>query len=149
MPNRRVSLASRVKAETGTAVRFAIVGGVATATHALVAVALFESGFLPALAANVGGFLVAFIVSFLGHHFWSFAATRNEGEAGRRIRRFFILALSGFALNSGVLASWLQFTAWPESLGILFSIAIVPALTFLGARLWAFSSQESSSSDQT
>ncbi|WP_417670258.1 GtrA family protein [Roseibium sp.] len=139
MPAETRSLQSRAKAEAGTAIRFAIVGGLATLTHAAVAVLLFETDLLPALIANLAGFLVAFGVSFAGHHFWSFSATRHNGGTGKRMRRFFILAVTGFALNSSVLASWIGLTNWPETLGILFSIAIVPALTFLGARLWAFS----------
>jgi hypothetical protein len=34
---------------------------------------------------------------------------------------------------------WLSLTPWPDLLGLMVSIAIVPALSFLGARLWAFS----------
>lgn len=128
----------RALAEATTAIRFAIVGGAATATHAMVALVLLEARLLPALLANLGGFLVAFAVSFVGHHYWSFASARHPGAATRRMRRFFILAVSGFALNSGVLASWIGFTSWPENIGLLISIAVVPVLTFLGARLWAF-----------
>ncbi|WP_289035277.1 GtrA family protein [uncultured Roseibium sp.] len=135
------SYQDRAKAEAGTAVRFAIVGGVATLTHSGVALLLLQSGLLPAFLANTGGFVIAFAVSFLGHHHWSFRTENSGAEAGRRMRRFFLLALAGFALNSSVLAGWLGLTSWPESLGILFSIAVVPALTFLGARLWAFSAK--------
>lgn len=133
---------SKVVAEAGTAGRFAVVGAVATATHAGVAVTLLNTNLLNAFPANIVGFLVAFAVSFSGHHFWSFAATHTPGQTFRRIRRFFLLAISGFALNSGVLASWLAFTPWPDTLGILFAIAVVPALTFLGARFWAFSAPQ-------
>ncbi|MEJ8475754.1 GtrA family protein [Roseibium algae] len=133
------SLHHRVKTEVGTAFRFAIVGATATLTHATAALALLETGTLSAFPANIAGFLVAFVVSFVGHHRWSFASTQQDGKAHQRMRRFFVLALIGFALNSSVLAGWLGLTSWPQSLGILFSIAVVPALTFFGARLWAFS----------
>lgn len=134
------SLKQQVKSEARTAGRFAIVGLAATATHAAVALCLLKFGLLSAFPANICGFLVAFSVSFTGHHLWSFSSLRGDGRTGQRMRRFFVLAIVGFALNSGILAAWLDFTAWPDALGILVSIAIVPALTFLGARLWAFSS---------
>jgi putative flippase GtrA len=149
MTNENPAFRHRAKAEAGTALRFAIVGAAATITHASVALLLFEGGILGAFAANIGGFLVAFGVSFIGHHHWSFASTRHNAKTGQRMRRFFVLALAGFALNSGVLASWLGLTSWPESLGILFSIAVVPALSFAGARLWAFSGAGKPSSPST
>lgn len=133
------SLKHKIRGEAHTAGRFAIVGLAATGTHAAVALCLLEFGLLSAFPANICGFLVAFVVSFTGHHLWSFSGSRDDGRTGQRMRRFFILAIAGFALNSGILAAWLDLTAWPDALGILVSIAIVPALTFLGARLWAFS----------
>lgn len=128
----------RLQREARSAGRFALVGAAATATHALVAMtALRGLGLQPHLA-NVCGFLIAFAVSFYGHHVWSFAHTREAGSAGRRMLRFLFVALAGFALNSGVLTGWLSLTDWPESLGLLISIAVVPAASFLLARFWAF-----------
>ncbi|ADZ68892.1 GtrA family protein [Polymorphum gilvum] len=135
MPDAPVPLAAQLRREALTAGRFVVVGLIATATHAGVALALLWLGVLPAFPANVIAFLVAFLVSFTGHHVWSFPGT---GDAARRMRRFFLLALAGFLVNSGALAAWLEWTPWPDSLGILVAIAVVPAVTFLGARLWAF-----------
>ncbi len=129
----------KLKTETASAGKFAIVGVLATLTHAGVATSLLASGALPALAANLGGYLVAFWVSFGGHYFWSFAHLRRQGTALKSIVRFLIISVSGFLLNSTILSLWLKLTPWSELAGLLFSIAIVPALTFLAARLWAFS----------
>lgn len=128
-----------LKTETTAAGKFAIVGILATLTHAAVAGGLLETGQLSAFPANICGFLVAFFVSFGGHYFWSFAHLRQQSTAMKTMTRFLVIALSGFALNSTVLALWLGLTPWPDLIGLMFSIAIVPALTFLGARLWAFS----------
>lgn len=128
-----------LRTETAAAGKFAIVGVLATVTHAVVAAGLLQSGVLGAFPANICGFLVAFGVSFSGHYFWSFAHLRQQGKAVRSMTRFLVIALSGFALNSFVLALWLELTPWPDLFGLLVSIAIVPALSFLGARLWAFS----------
>ncbi|MES0812969.1 GtrA family protein [Roseibium sp. SCPC15] len=132
----------KLKTETAAAGKFAIIGVIATLTHASVASYLLEAGTLSAFPANIFGFLVAFSVSFSGHYYWSFSHLRRDGTALKSMRRFLIISLSGFLLNSTVLALWLQFTPWPDLFGLLFSIAIVPAFTFVGARLWAFSHRQ-------
>ncbi|WP_297845121.1 GtrA family protein [uncultured Roseibium sp.] len=129
----------RLKTETAAAGKFAVIGVLATLTHAIVAGSLLQSGMLPAYPANVCGFLVAFCVSFTGHYFWSFSHLRRKGTAIRSMVRFLVIAVAGFLLNTTVLALWLTLTPWPDLIGLLFSIAIVPALSFAGARLWAFS----------
>jgi len=128
-----------LKAEAGAAGKFALVGIAATLTHAGISGFLLETGALPAMLANLAGFAVAFGVSFCGHFYWSFSHLRQQGTALKAMLRFFLIAVSGFALNSSVLALWLSFTPWPDLLGLMVSIAIVPALTFAAARMWAFS----------
>jgi putative flippase GtrA len=120
--------------EALTAGRFAIVGSVATATHAAGALVMFYSG-MPAFPANAVGFILGFGVSFAGHHLWSFRGSTN---LGRRIRRFFALALLGFLVNSSTLAAWLAFTPWPQAVGLIISNGAIPGVTYVGARLWAF-----------
>ena len=130
---------SRAVGEILAASRFGIVGLAATGVHAGVALALAMPGILPPLLANTAAFLTAFVVSFAGHHFWSFPQDDKAKKRWKaRLPRFFLIALLGFAANSGALASWLVFTDWPQSAGILFAIVLVPAVTFLGSRLWAF-----------
>lgn len=133
--NKRQSL----KTEAGAAGKFALVGIAATLTHAGLSATLLEAAVLPAMLANLAGFIIAFGVSFCGHYYWSFAHLRQKSTARKAMVRFFLIAVSGFALNSSVLALWLSFTPWAELLGLLVSIAIVPALTFVAARMWAFS----------
>ncbi|WP_107991237.1 GtrA family protein [Breoghania corrubedonensis] len=129
----------RAVGEILAASRFGIVGLAATAVHAGVALGLAMPGILPPLVANTIAFLTAFAVSFAGHHFWSFPqAPQAKRRWKARLPRFFLIALMGFAANSGALASWLAFTNWPQSVGILLAIVLVPAVTFLGSRLWAF-----------
>lgn len=131
-----------LKTEAGAAGKFAIVGIAATLTHAGVSGVLLEIGWLPAMLANLAGFVIAFGVSFSGHYYWSFSHLRQHNAALKAMVRFFLIAVSGFALNASVLALWLSFTPWPELLGLMIAIAIVPALTFVAARMWAFSHTE-------
>lgn len=136
---------SRLLREVLTASRFGIVGLAATAVHAGVALALAVPAILPPLVANTVAFLTAFIVSFAGHHFWSFPQDPGTEKQWRaRLPRFFLIALAGFAANSGALATWLALAPWPDSVGIVLSIGLVPIVTFLGSRLWAFRDTPSS-----
>lgn len=123
----------RLLREFATIARFGIVGVSAAVVHACVAVGLLELAHVPPMLSNIGGFLVAFIVSFTGHHAWSFRSD-DEVQTGQRMRRFFVLAV----LNNGALAALLKFTQLPGAVGIIIAIFVVPPLTFLGARLWAF-----------
>jgi len=141
--SRAAGRAARVKTEAGKAGRFAVVGAIATLVHTAVSLGLLQLGVLSAFPANIAGFLVAFCFSFAGHHFWSFADSRQDAKTTHRMRRFFVIALTGFLINSSVLTAWLALTPWPDSLGLLISIAIVPGLSFIGARFWAFSSSQS------
>ncbi|MEL7528148.1 MAG: GtrA family protein [Pseudomonadota bacterium] len=127
-----------LKTEGAAVGKFAIIGVLATLTHAVVASVLFETGLLKVVPSNVCGFLAAFIVSFSGHYFWSFSHLRQAGTMLKSMAKFLIISVSGFALNSTILALWLAFAPWPEIYGLWLAIAVVPAFSFVGARLWAF-----------
>ena len=56
--------------------KFGFVGGIATLVHMLIGVTLVHSGW-PALAANLVSFVIAFVVSFMGHYGFSFSNQEN------------------------------------------------------------------------
>lgn len=124
--------------ETASAGKFAIVGLFATFTHAFVAATLLETGLMTPYPANITGFVVAFCVSFSGHYWWSFSHLRANSSALKSMFRFLVIAVAGFALNAAILGLWLIVTPWPDVIGLILAILIVPAFTFLGSRLWAF-----------
>ncbi|WP_306117701.1 MULTISPECIES: GtrA family protein [unclassified Roseitalea] len=115
--------------------RFAGVGMAATLAH--VATALIAQGPFgaPAQLANLTGFCAAVLVSYLGHGRLTFDANDTHGV---RMPRFVAVALAGLAVSSAVTA------IVHGQLGASFALAMalvaitVPALTFLGARFWAF-----------
>ncbi|WP_110655652.1 GtrA family protein [Salinicola halimionae] len=122
----------RLKREAKTAARFGLVGGVATAAHLSVAAILSASWpGLSEFVVNLCGFLVAFQISLVGHRRLTF---RRRGRA----RRFFTLALLGFALNNGVLAALLASTDIAGFWAIGIATLTVPLITYVGSRLWAF-----------
>jgi putative flippase GtrA len=128
---------------------FVLVGCVAAGTHMIVVALLVEALHFRILAANVIGFSVAFFVSFGGHSRLTFP-TRAEGRAAAR-KRFFIIALTGFAVNQSAYASGLD--AMGERGGTLYLpllflvLAGVAGFTFTMSKFWVFAFPETRAQD--
>jgi putative flippase GtrA len=114
--------------------RFGIVGIVATLTHMAVAHAglalLTNSPYLASLA----GFLSAFCVSYLGHYHFTFGADSVHSKA---LPRFVAIAVTGF-LTSLVVIKAVTFYGLPPDVSLTVSILLIPGLTYIASRLWAF-----------
>ncbi len=114
--------------------RFGIIGLLATATHAAIYGYAVSRTAIPPLTANPAAFVVAFVISFLGHRYWTFA----EQEPERALPKFLATALLGFASN--------QFITWlvvehlhKPPLAVLYGIFLVtPVLVFVFSKYWAF-----------
>ncbi|QBK04876.1 GtrA family protein [Hylemonella gracilis] len=117
---------------------FVAVGTMAALTHWGVAVLLVSRlTWAPALA-NVAGWLVAFVVSFTGHHFLTFRDALTPWSVAAR--RLFLISAGNFVLNEIVYITLLRSTDLPYD-GLLAGILIAQAvLTFLASRYWAFRS---------
>ncbi len=122
--------------DTFQPLRFLLVGGMATATHMLVAALMFALYAAPSpYLVNVLAFLVAFMVSFYGHRHITF---KTAGS----LRRFLLVAVGGFLANNAILMGCL--TAGVNSLAaVIIATACVPVLTYLASSLWAFKKKES------
>lgn len=127
---RRVELKSSV-------VSFLLVGCSAAAVHLLVVFAFVNLGGISALWANPLGFLTAFTVSYFGHSRWTFPL--DTTQHGRAVRRFFVLATTGFALNQTAFNWGLGWVGQQFYLPLLAVVMIfVAAATFVLSKLWAF-----------
>ena len=115
---------------------FLLVGCAAAGVHWAVATAcVVWAGLLP-LQANVVGWLVAFFVSFTGHHFLSF---QGHGAAiGRTAWRFFGISAMGFAINEASYALLLRYSPWRYDLLLALVLVGVAGLTYFLSRHWAF-----------
>ncbi|SHE30761.1 GtrA family protein [Thermomonas hydrothermalis] len=115
---------------------FIAVGGVASAIHWLVAVALVERLAFHPLAANGVGWLTAFGVSFAGHHCLTFRG--HSVPVHHAAGRFFLLSALGFAINEATYALALKLSdlGYAVLLGIV--LILVAALTWLVSRFWVF-----------
>lgn len=120
------------------AVRFGLVGAMATLVHMLIGVTLVAAGW-PALAANPISFLIAFVISFMGHYGFSFSDQANT--VAESLKRFTFVACGGFVLNEALLAALVLMTPLLPSVALLVSTGAAATATFFASRNWAFRTQ--------
>ncbi len=114
---------------------FGAVGLAASLTHFLVASALFSLAAIPIFFANVVGFSIAFLVSYMGHYHLSF---RSTAPAISALSRFLAVALSGFALNNLVLFILHAGLGFHELVALAGAIVVSAGFVFVLSKLWAF-----------
>lgn len=115
---------------------FVAVGCTAAAVHFAVVVLLVTHAGLPPLAANVGGWLVAFVVSFLGQ--WQLTFRAHGAPALQALRRFLVLSLVGFATNEAAYAVLLHVSVLPYDVLLAAVLVGVAVMTYLLSSRWAF-----------
>ncbi|MDC8785106.1 GtrA family protein [Roseateles koreensis] len=119
---------------------FGLVGASAAAVHFMVVWLLVSQWQVAALAANVLGFLLAFWVSFVGHHRLSFAA--QQATVRTSLPRFALVASLGFVSNEllyALLLSW----GMEYRLALFAVLVAVAVMTFVLSRFWAFRARSS------
>jgi putative flippase GtrA len=115
---------------------FVAVGGAAAAVHFGVVVGLVEAYRLPPLAANVAGWLVAFVVSFCGQWLLTF---RGRGVPWlQALPRFFLVSLAGFIINEAGYAILLHWSALRYDALLALVLLAVAVMTYLLSSRWAF-----------
>lgn len=128
------------------AIRFGLVGGVATLVHVAMFSGLIELSGMAPLLANLAAFCTAVGVSFLGHYHWTFADKamfhRKVPRVGRAMRRFLIVSLIGLALNSLVVYVVTDLLALSYWYAVVLMVTAVPGVVFLLSRFWAFREPE-------
>ena len=116
--------------------RFSVVGVVASITHYCAVILLVEGATFPPLLANIGGFMVAFGVSFAGHCLWTFSDRAIDKRVS--LFRFLGTAVLGFCLNEALFFGLLRFTPIPYFIGLALVIGLVAVGTYFLSRFWAF-----------
>tara|TARA_E500000178_G_scaffold7012_1_gene7046 strand:- start:12 stop:404 length:393 start_codon:yes stop_codon:yes gene_type:complete len=112
--------------------RFGLVGIGATLVHLCVSVLVLAMG-LDVYLANLVGFVVAFVFSFLGHS----RVTFPDGDRSHLAwARFFLVALMGFGLNNLVLL--LSSGHDMEYARLMLAVFVAPLATFVLSALWVF-----------
>lgn len=123
--------------------RFLVIGVLAAGVHWSVVVGLVEGWRWQPWLANPVGWIVAFGVSLVGHHRWTFAD--RTVPWGRAAWRHFVLSSSGFCINelAYVLALRQGYLSYQWALvGVLLMVA---AVTYLLGKAWAFAAEPTQS----
>lgn len=117
--------------------RFGSVGLIATAIHS--GVYLTALHFMIPQAANLGGYLCALLVSYLGHGKVTFRQSAQDAEApsGRRWK-FAIVSMLGLFLNSAFVYLCENVLASAPWVAVIFIGGITPAITYIFLKLWVF-----------
>lgn len=115
---------------------FVAVGSTAAAVHFGVVVLAVESRAATPLAANVVGWLVAFVVSFAGQHRLTFGD--RSAPMLRAVRRFFAISAAGFAVNEAAYAVLLHVSAIRYDVALALVLVGVAVMTYVLSSRWAF-----------
>jgi putative flippase GtrA len=119
--------------------RFGVVGLLATALHAGVYGLAVSRFAIAPLLANPLAFAVAFSISFVGHHRWTFAGHGADGA----MPRFLATALLGLASNQCLVWLLVEHLGLPPLSGLLGILLLTPALVFVTSKYWAFATPRS------
>lgn len=117
-------------------IKFGFVGGFATIVNYLAVVFFVEVFHLTPLIANVIAFLIAWQVSFRGHRYWTFRT--HTVLYHKAMTRFFTLSIFSFALNETLFAFFLKVLHLHYAIALLIVLMIIPPITFVISKLWAF-----------
>ena len=126
-----------VREERSRLVRFVVVGCTAAAVHWSVVRLLVDGAGMAPLPANLPAWLIAFGVSFAGHHHWTFGDVAGR-TVSRSLPRFLMVSLCGFAVNQTAYAIALAWGGWRYDLTLAAVLVLVAVGTFVAGRLWAF-----------
>jgi putative flippase GtrA len=115
--------------------RFGVVGLSASVVNFVIVIFLVELFHMYPLLANLFAFFTAFMVSYIGHRYWTFA--HKDHRFVKCMPRFFITALLSLTVSEGLYYLVLRYKVSYE-IGLLLVIAIVACLSFTLSKFWAF-----------
>jgi|GEM_PF-308902 len=115
--------------------RFASIGVLATLIHGLMLNLLVLSAGLHPTMANVGAFLSAFMVSYLGHYYFSFRSREDHIAAAPK---YLGVALIGLALNTLIFAVIVNLMQLHYMIAFAAVIVILPPIIFVISRTFVF-----------
>lgn len=147
------------KAETQSnsmqALWFLAVGAIAALVHFLVLVSIVNFTTATPAWANVGAFLIAFVVSFFGHFYLTFKQSdhsnknvqhKNNNSNNKKrhlpaLGKWFSSSAAGFIANQGLFVMGLRWFGEQYYIVIwLLVTGVITVMTFALGKFWAFKS---------
>ena len=117
-------------------IRFLIVGGTATALHYVILVALVQTSIAQPIAASTIGFAVSAVLNYVLNRHFTFQSSNPHAQA---FPRFMIVALTGLALNAGLLWGFIKVGVPHYLLSQLFATVGTLLWNFFINKIWTFS----------
>jgi putative flippase GtrA len=117
---------------------FGLVGFSAMIVHFYAVVAIFIPLNIQPLIANTLGFLIAFIVSYLGHTHLTFHDPNNQHKTIKSLLRFLGVAIFGFLINQLIFYIMLSFTQLGINVSLAITLILVSGSTYLLSKFWVF-----------
>ena len=116
-------------------VKFGVVGFSASVVNFVIVIFLVEFFQIHPLLANLFAFFTAFMVSYIGHRYWTFA--HKDHRFIKCMPKFFATALLSLSVSEGLYYIMLRYKVSYE-IGLLFVIIVVACLSFTISKFWAF-----------
>jgi len=115
--------------------RYCVVGGIGTALHFGITIALVEGAGAHPTAASIAGFAAAFASSYLLNRLWVFGPGAKPWLS---FFRYSVVCLAGLFLNTAIMTITVDWLHWYYLWGLALVVAVVPVTNFALNRLWAF-----------
>lgn len=116
--------------------RFVVVGTTAAFVQLVTLFILVDFFNWRPLRGNILAFILAFIVSYCGHQFWTFGHVKTHHKDS--LWKFLIVAFFSFLLNQGLFYIFLVKFGFHYMPALIIVLLIVPPLTFILSKTWAF-----------
>jgi len=126
---------TELRRTAGQFLRFATVGGIATAIHYLILVALVHVASMNAVWASTVGFIVSAVCNYSLNYRFTF---RSNVDHRRAVVKFFIVAGVGLVLNSFTMLIASGYLRVHYLLAQVLATGLVLLWNFAGNRLWTF-----------
>ncbi len=117
------------------ALSFAGVGAVSTLLQYLILVLCVERFGISAVAGSSIGFVCSAIFNYLLNYHFTF---RSDNPHLVAASRFALVASVGLAINTGLMALFVHYSALPYVVSQVITTAVVLVWNFLGNALWSF-----------
>ncbi|WP_238858275.1 GtrA family protein [Faunimonas pinastri] len=118
---------------------FLLVGGIATAAHYAVLIAMVEAAHIAPLPATLAGYLTGGVISYRLNRSRTFRSTRSHAEAGWR---FVAVAGGGFLMTLALMEAFVVRLGLPYLPAQMATTGLLLIWSFSANRLWTFSSGE-------
>ncbi len=114
---------------------FGVIGGLATLVNAAIFIVLVDILHFEPLLGNFLAFLLAVMVSYFGHSWWTFKHKQHSKE---KVLKFLLVALIGLGINSTFIWFLMHLLHQSAYIAALPMILITPLATFFINKFWVF-----------